>query len=1389
MGRKPSMKERERSLKRQPSSGTGEKKTRWLLTRKTWRMMSDAGRKLIPDGVQNKPENMAKLEEHFQNLCANEKKFLIWKRKLSYPGASGSFRRKNKNKISKRPVTVGSPPTGSSADECEDDRPRGKATDDLIIKMLEKYLSINSDIDESESELVGSSHLYDTTKSNVQDHSIWHPGNYNESIHSSLLLDSLKQYRKKNYSPYIESDAISTDLLKDKVLLRKILNDIRTQQKYSKSIPPSTMLKTITTKTTSTSTTTSTSKSSLDSSSPTTPTSPPGILKNSSAQLAARKIAQIKTFRSGEVQTDGIPLSRLNLLFDEYKKMVEEERQEEEDAQGDGSRGARKLSIDNKDVSQSVSDTIKRYLMMARKKPKNNDDANRFKRVNYDRNLRNIKAKGEITKPGDDDGLMKGCQTDSNWLEVLYGNESELNRCCTSPIYSPIVLSQETKTPPSISPSPSPSLPSSPPSPSTSGGGGLIQSSTQFLSNLLWHHSNNSNNQLNSTNSSPSSSSMTTATMVADSSAIAMQKSKSSSNVGHLVSKKIFRSRSKSQTRGQSVIQPLTPASPNTKPQWTPQGNCIWVTNNGKRVQLRDVFVPNLTEVERVVLEKTASEKILQLGITVLPYAASQAPQKPPKRRVLLLKRKAVTTGFFDSKGKEDYASKGGLVFNLLLENCIENDTNRLSSSKGTNKESRSNRSSLTSLLDHQRDPNGSCESLPTKTDNDYLNSTFLPLYHTNIDRRSSQDDDILSINLPGVQRCQLKFQVPSIVLACTKYLEEYGLNTVGIFRVSTSKKRVRQLREDFDKGTVTQIDPDVCPHDIATLLKEFFRDLPEPLLCRHLYKGFLQTQSIRNRRLQLEGISYMIHLLPVAHRDTLYVLLKFLAKVARAANDTKTYDGQVLSFGNKMDTTNLATIIAPNILHCIKSEQFEEQEIAERADVINIIRIMIDHYEDLYIVSSEDMNEIYTNMMDIYPLQLDYLLDRLYIRQDGSSIPPLSPPYTQHHTVFSDDEKIFSPTSVTATTTVSTVEMPKKVVYSREDLLHENAAKGGLSARRSDYYIQTISSATDVNKTRSSSIDSNASSDVFEIGNRRMSSPLASSHSAGVVTASLKIPVQLQTSSQSASGNASIGQNIQFYLQEKPSKSHHNIGDNITDIPFIEENSPSIEYPENYPRRSSQSIFTTPRQSVTVTTKRLDEIQMVNVPQSMASSSSTSVKDQASMTTSSSGLTKIPSKKLISDVKKPLGLSKSISLSSSVGQMSSMSSAPSAGQTVRESNYTPSITNIGSNVLRSKTADFERIVDQNKKSRTITPITIQSLQSSNSTNAIGSSSSSSSISSLSLKQQIPPSSQNVTNINISLKTTTASKKKGPDGEVAEKRAPVYKRQEIISSVQKSVKK
>lgn len=114
------------------------------------------------------------------------------------------------------------------------------------------------------------------------------------------------------------------------------------------------------------------------------------------------------------------------------------------------------------------------------------------------------------------------------------------------------------------------------------------------------------------------------------------------------------------------------------------------------------------------------------------------------------------------------------------------------------------------------------------------------------------------------------------------------------------------------------------------------------------------------------------------------------------------------------------------------------------------------------------------------------------------------------------------------------------------------------------DYYIRTISS-TDANKTRSSSIDSNAS-DVFESVTRRMSSPLQSTRGgAGVVTGSLKIPVQSSaqlTGISSASGMH--GQNMHFYLHEKPG---HNIGDNMTDIPFIEDSGSAFEFPDESKR------------------------------------------------------------------------------------------------------------------------------------------------------------------------------------------------------------------------------
>jgi len=51
-----------------------------------------------------------------------------------------------------------------------------------------------------------------------------------------------------------------------------------------------------------------------------------------------------------------------------------------------------------------------------------------------------------------------------------------------------------------------------------------------------------------------------------------------------------------------------------------------------------------------------------------------------------------------------------------------------------------------------------------------------------------------------------------------------------------------RQLREDFDMGVDVQLDEEHNVHDVAALLKEFLRDMPDPLLPRELYPAFLHA-------------------------------------------------------------------------------------------------------------------------------------------------------------------------------------------------------------------------------------------------------------------------------------------------------------------------------------------------------------------------------------------------------------------------------------------------------------------------------------------------------------------------------------------------------------------
>jgi len=195
------------------------------------------------------------------------------------------------------------------------------------------------------------------------------------------------------------------------------------------------------------------------------------------------------------------------------------------------------------------------------------------------------------------------------------------------------------------------------------------------------------------------------------------------------------------------------------------------------------------------------------------------------------------------------------------------------------------------------------------------------------------------------------------------------------------AKKRVRQLREDFDSGADVILTDEVSVHDVATILKEFFRDLPEPLLPREVYHPLLAVQKIRNRKQQLDAMRRVIQLLPQVNRDTLYVLLSFLHLVAENSEDRKGPQGEDIN-GNKMDSNNLATLFAPNILHSMKPgdgtmSPESTAKAAERTETINIVRTLIDYNKELFELSAEDLHNLFLKMHEDVPEAMDYQLRR----------------------------------------------------------------------------------------------------------------------------------------------------------------------------------------------------------------------------------------------------------------------------------------------------------------------------------------------------------------------------------------------------------------------------
>ncbi|KAL8699343.1 MAG: hypothetical protein Q9201_006055 [Fulgogasparrea decipioides] len=149
---------------------------------------------------------------------------------------------------------------------------------------------------------------------------------------------------------------------------------------------------------------------------------------------------------------------------------------------------------------------------------------------------------------------------------------------------------------------------------------------------------------------------------------------------------------------------------------------------------------------------------------------------------------------------------------------------------------------------------------------------------------------------------------IPLVVYQCLLAVDLFGLDVEGIYRLSGSAMHVSKLRAIFDNDS-SQVDfrnPESFYHDVnsvAGLLKQFFRDLPNPLLTHEHFQEFIEAAHIDDDVVRRDSLHAIVNSLPDPNYATLRALTLHLHRV------------QEHSGANRMNAGNLAICFGPTLM------------------------------------------------------------------------------------------------------------------------------------------------------------------------------------------------------------------------------------------------------------------------------------------------------------------------------------------------------------------------------------------------------------------------------------------------------------------------------------------
>ncbi|KAJ2170834.1 Rho-type gtpase-activating protein [Coemansia sp. RSA 551] len=213
----------------------------------------------------------------------------------------------------------------------------------------------------------------------------------------------------------------------------------------------------------------------------------------------------------------------------------------------------------------------------------------------------------------------------------------------------------------------------------------------------------------------------------------------------------------------------------------------------------------------------------------------------------------------------------------------------------------------------------------------------------------------------PLVEQTEIEgCSVPWVVRAAVEFIETQGLTMEGVYRRSGSTMDIREVQAQVarigvatnglfdDKGAVVA-DPDMDVPSVTSVLKQYFRDLPDPLMTMSTYQMWVDAANISDVSERISVYRTISSTMPLAHAHTLQFMMQHLKRVANNQGE------------NKMTTNNLAVVFAPNILHMSRSNVL--QDMANMSEINKTVSFLVQHADSVWTDDVQEMASGVENM------------------------------------------------------------------------------------------------------------------------------------------------------------------------------------------------------------------------------------------------------------------------------------------------------------------------------------------------------------------------------------------------------------------------------------------